>query len=184
MVNVPVRPKPVLAATEYPTVPLPLPGVPDVTARKPELLTAVQGQPAGPVTVIVPDAALPEGLMELGESWKVQAITVKKDAGETPPPGCGFHTVTANLPPVAKSAVVRTMVNCEALTYVVVRGLPFQRPTETPEKKPLPLTVNVNPEVPPSTEVVLRLVIAGTGRKGPGAAFEVGRMGDRFLAKP
>ena len=55
MVNVPLRALlPVLAATEYATVPLLLPAAPEVTVIQLALLTAVQAQPAVDETVIVP----------------------------------------------------------------------------------------------------------------------------------
>ena len=53
-VIVPVRCGPLLAATVYPTVLLPFPGVPDVTVIHAALLLAVQPQPGSAVTVIVP----------------------------------------------------------------------------------------------------------------------------------
>ena len=54
MVNVPTRLAPVVfAATEYVTVPLPEPEPPDVTSIQLALLTAVQGHPAGEVTLTV-----------------------------------------------------------------------------------------------------------------------------------
>jgi hypothetical protein len=58
-VRVPVRAElPVLAATEYPTVPLPLPLDPLVIVSQDVLLlTAVQAQPVPAVTATVPVAA-------------------------------------------------------------------------------------------------------------------------------
>ena len=55
MVNVPWRLVPALfAETEYVTVPLPVPEAPDTTLIKLVLLlTAVQGHPAGEVTLTV-----------------------------------------------------------------------------------------------------------------------------------
>jgi hypothetical protein len=59
---VPMRAAPVLAATVYPTVPLPEPAPPDVIVIHDESLTAVQLQDAVPVTltepVLEPAAAL------------------------------------------------------------------------------------------------------------------------------
>ena len=48
----------VLAATEYVTVPAPVPEVPEVRVIQPELAAAAQAQPTGAVTVIVPVSAL------------------------------------------------------------------------------------------------------------------------------
>jgi len=59
MVNVPTRCVVVVfAATEYVTVPLPEPEPPDVTIIQLTLLPAVQGHPAGEVTLAVPFAPL------------------------------------------------------------------------------------------------------------------------------
>ena len=59
MVSVPVRlPVPVFAATEYSTVPLPLPLLPDVIVIQLALLAAVQVQPVPAVTATLPVAAL------------------------------------------------------------------------------------------------------------------------------
>jgi hypothetical protein len=44
----------VFAATEYPTVPLPLPLLPEVIVIQAALLAAVQVQPVGAVTVTLP----------------------------------------------------------------------------------------------------------------------------------
>jgi hypothetical protein len=50
MVSVPLRADPVLAATVYPTLPLPVPAVPDVTVIHDALLDAVHAQLAAVVT--------------------------------------------------------------------------------------------------------------------------------------
>ena len=52
--------------------------------------------------------------------------------------------------------------NCEALTKVVVRSLPFQR-TTAPLTKLEPLTTSVNASPPTVAELGLRLETAGTG---------------------
>ena len=60
MVSVPLRAVPVLAAMASVTVPFPVPLVPDGIVMNTELLTAVQPQVVGAVTVTVdapPDAA-------------------------------------------------------------------------------------------------------------------------------
>lgn len=52
MVNVPVRlVKEVFIETEYVTVPLPVPDLPDTIVIQPALLAAVQGHPVGEVTL-------------------------------------------------------------------------------------------------------------------------------------
>jgi hypothetical protein len=54
IVSVPERAEPELAATEYPTVPLPLPLAPLVTVSQAALLVAVQEQPGGATTPTLP----------------------------------------------------------------------------------------------------------------------------------
>ena len=59
IVSVPVRLlEPVFAATEYSTVPLPLPLLPDVIVIQLTLLAAVQVQPVPAVTATLPVAAV------------------------------------------------------------------------------------------------------------------------------
>jgi hypothetical protein len=53
-------------------------------------------------------------------------------------------------------------VSCVALTYVVVRFVPFHRTTEL-EMKLVPFTVRVKPAPPAVTELGLRLVVVGMG---------------------
>jgi hypothetical protein len=69
MVIEPVRPVPVLVATEKLTEPLPVPLAPEVIVIQPSLLMAVHTQPEGPVTLTAPgppDSAKDwlEGLIE------------------------------------------------------------------------------------------------------------------------
>jgi hypothetical protein len=71
----------------------------------------------------------------------------KKTALEPPPPGLGFTTVIEAVLAVAMSELGTVAVNCELLTKVVVRALPFQFTTE-PDTKPVPFTVSVNPAPP------------------------------------
>jgi hypothetical protein len=52
-----------------------------------------------------------------------------------------------------------------ALTYVVVRFVPFHLTTE-PLTKLVPFTVRVNPAPPAVADVGLRLVVVGTGLSG------------------
>jgi hypothetical protein len=71
---------------------------------------------------------------------------------ETPPPGLGLLTVTVAVPADATSAAAIDAVNCELVTNVVARGLPFQFTTE-PETKPVPFTVSGNAGLPGTTVV-------------------------------
>jgi hypothetical protein len=70
-----------LAVTEKPTVPLPLPGVPEVTDTKPALLAAVQAQPVGAVTLTLPGPPLAPKDADVADRENVQAapdsVTVK-----------------------------------------------------------------------------------------------------------
>jgi hypothetical protein len=73
IVTVPVRAGPLFAATEYETVPLPVPLAPAVTVIHAALLAAVQGHvPAEAVTLTVPVDAVAAGLTEVGEIVYVQ----------------------------------------------------------------------------------------------------------------
>ena len=65
-------------------------------------------------------------------------------------------------------------VNCELLTNVVARALPFQFTTD-PETKPVPFTVSVNPAPPGATASGTRgWLISGTGFTAPGVADHSG----------
>ena len=66
--------RPVYAATEYVTVPLPLPLAPPVTVIHEALLVAVQAQPASAVTATAP--VLPAGpyVARVGEMEYVQGV--------------------------------------------------------------------------------------------------------------
>ncbi len=66
------------------------------------------------------------------------------------------------LPALAIKLAGTAAVNCAELTNVVVSAVPFHC-TVAPERKPVPLTVNVNPAPPAVAEVGLRLVIVGVG---------------------
>ena len=82
---------------------------------------------------------------------------------DVPPPGTGFATVMLAVPVVATSAAGTFAVNCDALTKVVARALPFQF-TVAPETNQVPFAVRVNDGLPGVTA-------AGTSgwlRKGTG----------------
>ena len=67
----------------------------------------------------------------------------KKTTLDEPPPGVGFTTVTEAVLAMAMSEARMLAVNCESLTKVVARGLPFQF-TSAPETNPVPFTLRVN----------------------------------------
>jgi hypothetical protein len=73
--------------------------------------------------------------------------TGKNTTFELPPPAAGLTTVTDAVAAVAMSEAEMLAVNCELLTKVVVRGLPFQLTIES-ETNPLPVTVRVKPAPP------------------------------------
>ncbi len=62
---------------------------------------------------------------------------------EYPPPGAGFDTFTKARLAVVMSEARMAAVNCEALTKVVTRTLPFHR-IVAPLTNPAPSTVSVN----------------------------------------
>src|SRR5262249_21713858 len=68
---------------------------------------------------------------------------------DVPPTGVGLNTLTCAVPTAAMSAAPMDACSCVALTYVVGLSTLFQRTTE-PAMNLLPVTVNVNP-VPPTT---------------------------------
>ena len=74
MVSEPVRPpEPLLAFTEYVTVPLPLPLAPPVICDQAWLLPAVQPQPEGAVTFTLPEPPAELNELEFDESVKLHA---------------------------------------------------------------------------------------------------------------
>jgi predicted anti-sigma-YlaC factor YlaD len=98
----------------------------------------------GPIPTVV-DVALNESVL--------RGVAMGNAAGfDTPPPGAGLATVMVAVLATATSAAAMDAVSCDALTNVVVRGLPFQWTTEA-ETNPVPLTVRVNPGLPGATAV-------------------------------
>jgi hypothetical protein len=67
-----------------------------------------------------------------------------------PPPGDGFVTATAAVPPAETSVAEIAAVSWLELTNIVVLLLPFQLMTEL-EIKPEPFTVRVKPALPAAT---------------------------------
>src|SRR5215469_8645197 len=79
----------------------------------------------------------------LNATEELEGVIAKNTVFEAPPPGAGLRTLTAVVAAVATSAASMAAVNCDLLTKVVVRALPFQLTTEL-GTKPVPLTVSVN----------------------------------------
>src|SRR5512146_1346654 len=57
---------------------------------------------------------------------ELRTRTLKFTAVELPPPGEGLVTTIGKEPAVVRSAALRTMVNCVALTEVAVRATPLE----------------------------------------------------------
>ena len=87
---------------------------------------------------------------------------VNVTGAESPPPGDGEKTVTCAVPVTATSEARTEARNSVALTKVVVRSAPFQRTTDV-DRKPVPVTVNVNAADPAAIEDGVVLVTAGAG---------------------
>ena len=92
------------------------------------------GCPAGTVAVLV-------------DTVGVKLSATKGCPADVPPPGAGFVTVTCRLPPSALSEAGTVVVNCEALTNVVVSALPLKL-TTAPETKFVPVTVSIEMAAP------------------------------------
>ena len=88
-------------------------------------------------------------------------MTLNGTEFEGPPPGVGFVTITAGVPPAATSVARIAAVICVVLTKVVVRAAPPKLATEV-GVKPVPFTVNVNPGDPVATLLGRIEVIVGT----------------------
>ena len=109
-----------------------------------------------PVTVNV-NPALP-ATAELGlreETEGTGLLIANVSAPEMPPPGVGVETVTVTMPSVVMSAPVIAACKPVPETKVVGRALPFHWTVEE-ETKLVPVTVNVNPALPATTELGLR----------------------------
>src|SRR5205809_3453782 len=102
---------------------------------------------------------------------KLASVIGKNSTLDVPPPGLGFTTVTEAVLAMAMSDTRMLTVNCELLTNVVARALPFQFTTD-PETKPVPFTVSVNPAPPGAiASGTSGWLISGTGFAAPGAAI-------------
>src|SRR5882724_458453 len=116
-----------------------------------------------PIAVSVNAASPATALVgEIDVSVGAGLLIVNVCALEVPPPGVGLNTVTDAVPPVAISAAVICAWSCVALTYVVVRLLPFQRTTDVIAKF-VPVAVSVN-AAPPAEALVGEIELSvGTG---------------------
>jgi hypothetical protein len=118
-----------------------------------------------PVPLIVRVCAAAPTATELGEREVIAGTgfpTAKFTGLDAPPPGAGFVTVTAYVPAVPVSVVVRAIVSSVLLTKVVVRVVPLKLTVEV-FTKPVPLIVRGCAPEPTVPEVGKREVIAGTG---------------------
>jgi hypothetical protein len=89
-------------------------------------------------------------------------MTLKVTEFEGPPPGVGFVTITAGVPPAAISVAKIAAVICVTETNVVVFAVPPKLTTEV-GVNPVPFTVNVNAGFPALVLVGEIEVITGTG---------------------
>jgi len=93
----------------------------------------------------------PLSMIELANASEVVgAATENNTEFEYPPPGAGFDAVTKARFAVAISEAGMPAFNCEALTKVVARALPFHR-IVAPLTNPAPFTVSVNAGPPGTT---------------------------------
>ena len=89
---------------------------------------------------------------------------MKIEAGDVPPPGGGFVTVTFTLPAVATSLAGTAAEIWVALMNVVVSGLPLKLTTDfAPKFAPFIVSVKA---APPEACVGPRLDIVGAGLLG------------------
>lgn len=129
--------------------------VPGVTDEWLKLAVAPEGKPetvsttglAKPfalvgVTVTVTAAELPALTEALGGALSAKSSIAKFTGDDGPVVGAGLVTVTAGVPPAARSLARTFAVNCVELTNVVGSDLPPKFTTE-PARKFAPFTVNV-----------------------------------------
>jgi hypothetical protein len=90
------------------------------------------------------------------------AVIAKDNPAEVPPPGVALITVTVAVAAAATSVAVIAAVSCVALTYVVVRLLPFHSTCDA-AMNPLPLTVSENAADPAAAVSGAIEAIAGAG---------------------
>jgi len=124
-----------------------------VASATPFHFTIVPAKKFVPVSVSV--NAAPPAFAVVGESRpKVGngSLIVNVIAADAPPPGAGFNTVSAAVPPAAMSMAGTTAVSCVPLTTVVASATPFHS-TIVPATKFVPVSVSVKP-APPAVAVV------------------------------
>ena len=91
---------------------------------------------------------VPAGKSDLRiETEEAGFVTSRNVSFEVPPPGVGFVTVTVAVVDLAMSVARISTFNCDPLTNVVTRALPFHFTIE-PDTNPVPFTVSVNPVLP------------------------------------
>jgi len=107
-----------------------------------------------PITNLLPVMvrvnAAPPAVAPVGERALVVGtglLIVKVSGLDSPPLGVGSKTVTAKLPAAAISVAFIAVLNCVALTNVVVLSRPLTRITK-PLTNPVPLTLRLNPAPP------------------------------------
>jgi len=144
------------------TVPLPVPLRSELIVMKLALLVAVQLHPLVVITLTLPVPPLASKDWLAGAILNEQAVIIKLNALELPPPGAGLKTVTLAVPAVAMSAAVIAAVNCVLLIKVAIRSVPFHLTIE-PLTKFDPLTVSVKAGPPAVVEGGAKLTKAGTG---------------------
>jgi hypothetical protein len=122
-----------------------------------------------PVTKFVPVSvnvkAAPPAFAVVGESkLKVGEglLIVNVIAEDTPPPGAGFTTVSAAVPPTARSKAGTMAVICVPLETVVARATPFHSTSE-PTTKFEPVSVSVKPAPPAGAMVCESIPTVGMG---------------------
>jgi hypothetical protein len=150
-VKVPLRDEdPVFAATEYPTLPLPLPLDPLViVSHDVLLLTAVHVQPVPAVTETVPVPADGVKVCDVGEAVTVQAA-----------PACVTDTVCPAIVTLALRGVVKVLAVAVSVT------VPFPAPVAPPvmlSQPTLSLAVHAQP-APAATAADIVPPAAGTDR--------------------
>jgi hypothetical protein len=134
-----------------------------VTSAVPFQFTVEPATKFVPVSVSVnvePPAVADAGEMEVSVGDGL--LIVKTRSREVPPPGVGFATDTALIPPRATSDAGTLAVSEVSLTNVVVSGVPSHLTVDAPTN-PVPVRVSVNVEAPAVTKVGEMEVSVGAG---------------------
>lgn len=93
----------------------------------------------------------------------VLRVTENVCAFEVPPPGAELKTVIGKVPVVVRSPDGIVALSCVELTKVVVLSTPLKRTVDTPETKPVPLTVKAKVPLFWGLLVGEMLVVVGIG---------------------